>query len=89
MSLTTVAEPGNADARETMRRYLYWRAWRVGATPTRSFLVALIAWRIGDLPARMSPEPTHYGMTADDGRAWAGAVEDWLADAAGKVEPHD
>ena len=70
----------NVEARRKLARLeVYRRAGRIGRTPTRAYVVAVVAWRVGDIPAelragggRLRPGRERGRRLAPDGRHLAG-----------------
>jgi hypothetical protein len=89
VSIPIVAEPADprtADARRKLARMeVYRRAGSIGRTPTRAFLVALVAWRLGDIPAELPPAPGDFGLSERVGAAWAATVDAWLREAIAEI----
>jgi hypothetical protein len=74
----------NVEARRKLVRLeLYRRAGRIGRSPSRAYTVAYVGWRLADLP--LAPDPADFGLSEAKGAAWAGTVEEWLADAERQI----
>ena len=69
----------NAEARRALARLeVYRRAGRIGRTPTRAYVVAVVAWRVGDTPAELAPAPGDFGLAENVAAAWRLTVDLWL-----------